>query len=609
MPHIPGTGAIFGIVSENGVAKDNSPVYLMDMRRDVGSGQMKVIAKQMTRQDGGFTFSSLNTQYNDYSIMVSDEDGAEPKNALIQDRIQPVPVHVGSGIFGDWYTRIMKSGAEVAIIPFPLSEKPLLPMGIGSRVLYGSTPLDATKLYGTPEVPGMSAIELNTASRMVTIGNRKALTGAFSLEFIFDFDSFDAVSTSLLISLGIHGGLTTGSTARTSRSGMSSYLAISKNKVLDYYADGSNLTASFDLSDLQGFKHIVVTFLSSTNVSLYVEGVLRSSIATNISIISAANFNLGIEVGGTNSNGLGAKCVIGPIVGYRRILSQQEVNANYNALFNNNQVPLVTGYAAELCKELPYFYYRFNESEHINGLFSELNYFDPSINTPEDFNKFVISDVSQIEYPINSPFIGQSAFRKPSNVTIKGSMNGIIGTPFSDQMTFCGWVNFSSDNPLSNESIIRFTAPPLFSSYYGYASRPDGLNNGWFKFYRNSSRKLSVDIFIGSSLSTHTFNYTPPANKWINFWYVIDMSTSSPSAKLYIGTEDEAPVLVGTLSIQKASIFNPTSYDSRTVVPFAGHFTVDVGESLGAGIRDIALLPLATKVERMTEIWLAKDIA
>ena len=88
MPHRPGVGAIFGVVSENGVAKPGAPVYLLDMRRDMGLGNAVLLAKQFTKTDGGFVFNGLDPNYADYAVFTTDEDSSgetDPyKNALIR---------------------------------------------------------------------------------------------------------------------------------------------------------------------------------------------------------------------------------------------------------------------------------------------------------------------------------------------------------------------------------------------------------------------------------------------------------------------------------------------------------------------------------------------
>lgn len=621
MPHKPGTGAIFGIVSENGVAKENSPVYLMDMRRDIGSGQMKVISKQMTRPDGGFMFSGLDTEYVGYSVMASDEDGAEPKNALIQDRVQPVPVHLGSGIFGDWYTRIMKDGANAAIIPWPVQEQPLLPLALSSRVKYGGANLDATKILSVPEISGMAAIELITTARMCTIGHAP-LSGLadFSIEFIFDFDSFGPTTTDLFIGSVMHTysagsspkAIGTGTEARDTENGGFAYqITISKTKLMKFsltQSAGSNtatLIETFDLSSLSGFKHVIVTYKATDRVNVYIQGDLFGTKITSVLPVSSGAFVSGIEIGGTQGTGFGANCIIGPIVTYSESLSASIAKEHFKALYSNNLIPMVTGYAAEICKETPIWYYRFNESYFDKGVFSELSKRNPTTGLPTSDKTLSFSDISQITHPVSSPFVGQSAFKKTAANTLSGGVSGLFGLPFRNQFSFTGWVYFENITPTSNETIIRFDSP------YAYNRQTGGANpapNGWFVLTRLTNKKIQLSLLIGSSFINSVFEYVASSSQWLNFWIVVDMrDISNLRAMLYIGTVDTQPVLVGTIPLPAGGLMSSASYQIDTSVPIGSGFNVQVAQNMECRLRDFAVLPCVTSLNRIVEIWESKD--
>lgn len=96
MPHKVGNGAIFGILSEDGVAKTGFPVTLLD--RTTG----KRVGRQYTDDNGGFVFNGLNTETDDYQVIGQDEDGETYKNAVIRDRIKPVPGYQGATYWGNW---------------------------------------------------------------------------------------------------------------------------------------------------------------------------------------------------------------------------------------------------------------------------------------------------------------------------------------------------------------------------------------------------------------------------------------------------------------------------------------------------------------------------
>ena len=105
MGHKAGIGAIFGIVTEEGVVKPDSPVVLLDRENK------KIVRRQNTDVNGGFTFNGLNEQEATYMVFATDEDGAEPKNALIQDRILPVPAYSGATLWANWEYVARRDGA------------------------------------------------------------------------------------------------------------------------------------------------------------------------------------------------------------------------------------------------------------------------------------------------------------------------------------------------------------------------------------------------------------------------------------------------------------------------------------------------------------------
>ena len=105
MGHKAGIGAIFGIVTEEGVVKPDSPVVLLDR------SNKKIVRRQNTDVNGGFTFNGLNEQEATYMVFATDEDGEEPKNALIQDRILPVPAYSGATFWGNWPFLAVRDGA------------------------------------------------------------------------------------------------------------------------------------------------------------------------------------------------------------------------------------------------------------------------------------------------------------------------------------------------------------------------------------------------------------------------------------------------------------------------------------------------------------------
>ena len=152
MPHSPGLGAIYGIVSENGVPQADVKVYLFDRTGP------KLLRTALSRADGGFEFAGLSTETTDYMVMTADETGdgialgvdedggailpegvTDPyKNALIQDRVKPVPIHMGTEYPAAWFSYISSLQPGI-VFPAPyasnrFTELALLSSGGNSQV-------------------------------------------------------------------------------------------------------------------------------------------------------------------------------------------------------------------------------------------------------------------------------------------------------------------------------------------------------------------------------------------------------------------------------------------------------------------------------------------
>ena len=624
MPHRPGTGAIFGIVSENGVAKSLSPVYLMDMRRDTGIGNAKIISKQMTREDGGFTFSGLNAEYTDYSVMVSDEDGAEPKNALIQDRVQPVPVHLGAGHFADWYGRIFKDGADSAIIPFPVEENVLRPLAYGGRVWYGGEAADPTELIDIPEIPGMAGIRLNTTSCLTTFNSQQlSAIGPRSVEFIIDLDSFTSNSTDLYIGVA-PGSQYAGTTYRaftTSPSGARNpergncalRLIVGKDKkvtvylssyIMDTPVNAPGNIGVFNLAAYSGLQHIILSYIPSTSLTLYVAGQLLENKPISVNHDVFDSKCPGFEIGGTN-NGYGVNCLIGPVVSYAEPLNAQQALEHYKSLFDNDLIPLRTGYADELGKEFPIWYYRFDDDDLSIGARSELGKYNVVTGAAKAHQTLFATDYTRITHPVSSPFLGQSAFSKPADVYLSRGDAAPPGFPFGNQFVFTGWVYFDTATPTTIETLLKFESPNVFNLSSGY---DNPASNGWFILRRGTDKKINAQIFVKGSLQNCDFNYVADAGQWLNIWLVADLRiTGMEKVSLYVGTETDAPTLVATASLPTGALFTTASFNPNTSVPFGTGFNAIVGQNMAGRMRDWAILPTVIKPERIAEIWVNKD--
>lgn len=80
---VGGSGGIFGIVSEDGVAMPNRGVSLFD--RDT----MYRLGYATTDEYGGYAFNGLNTE-KEFLLLSTDPSGPPYKNAIVWDRIKPI---------------------------------------------------------------------------------------------------------------------------------------------------------------------------------------------------------------------------------------------------------------------------------------------------------------------------------------------------------------------------------------------------------------------------------------------------------------------------------------------------------------------------------------
>ena len=76
-------GAIYGIVTEDGVVKVGCPVVLMSHT------ELRPIAETVTDVNGGYAFLNLDPESTDYMVFTVDNDGNPKKSALMLDYVQP----------------------------------------------------------------------------------------------------------------------------------------------------------------------------------------------------------------------------------------------------------------------------------------------------------------------------------------------------------------------------------------------------------------------------------------------------------------------------------------------------------------------------------------
>jgi hypothetical protein len=127
---ITGTGGIYGIVSEDGVAMPNRGVHLFD-RETMGR-----IGYATTNEYGGYGFNGLNPNM-EFMVLSTDPSGPPYKNAIVWDRIKPINTlsNTTNQTNGFWARRLRDSnfGGSLSIVSYVEGTFKQLRTGIGSH--------------------------------------------------------------------------------------------------------------------------------------------------------------------------------------------------------------------------------------------------------------------------------------------------------------------------------------------------------------------------------------------------------------------------------------------------------------------------------------------
>ncbi len=399
MPHKPGIGAIFGIVSEDGVAKQSFPVNLYD--RTDGAH----VSRQVTDENGGFVFNGLNADTNDYQVVAQDEDNPPYKNAIIRDRIQPVPGYQGANYWGNWRKLAFDLGAEVLfdgstdedgnlVPPYCASAVPTCRGAGGTNIV---KPVFAPSITpGAPDIPGldMNGTKLAVRQRQTRYSAADAVDKlhqnptSLSFEFVADFDNLKPAGESQgRVEWGLSGcrddrAVETESGYYYSYPIYASFDSSTKEITLfrnngngsqsNWRSYLSSLTPDNETPTLSGVCHCVVVINYGLEAFLYVNGeqVAHYALAGTNSYWGMYNSDtygrnifvgiIGYE-GSSNANYYygcnGIDGTLGPCAAYPFDLTAENVSDLYNALMVG-VTPKATGYMREVLIDRPAFYAR-----------------------------------------------------------------------------------------------------------------------------------------------------------------------------------------------------------------------------------------------------------
>ena len=625
--HRPGTGAIFGIVTEDSVVKVGSPVYLYDARRWAGVAQKRLLGVQLTRPDGGFVFNGLNVQYKDYVLSATDEDGEVPKNALIQDRVQPIPAHQGATWFTNWWAEALSDGAYSVIAAYPVmgDETRWRIGGLTNEIINHNQTADPTLLSLTPGAPQMAGMQLAggyLALSSIVVAPMSIANEALSIEWVIDLDSIES---------GTPTCYTFNSTASVGSSGTDSVTAFDISKFVSrivlrindggssvsIYAwtldnDGTSLTntnsqynthvLSASLAQYSGVVHIVATYRHGSRCNIFVDGV---SIAQTTSPPAfPRQFNMGMQrscwviVGNWSDAVTGATYKTGPAATYMRALEDEEVLAHYEALMTEDVLPNRSGYQKAVMSLHPQIYFRLNEP-----VIDVENHAWPLVDSEKAqglglrAGKLVTQVVGAVSPAQNSPVVGGNAMAFTGADRLRCDA-GIWMHASPDEVSFSCWVKFDQATPGSTETLLRQNIPISSTSY--------------FLVRRNTDGHLQVTTRRGGTHYTDTFTtYIPPADTWLQVFIRVDLSdVEDPYMELWVGTENDAPELKERLGVGVGVLFSPgaTSFIMPRMDTNPRYSRLEMAENLVGSLCEVAIYAQKITEDDMLAIWQAKDV-
>lgn len=366
MPHLPGTGAIYGVVAEDGTPKASSPVKLYDR----STGQL--LRSAQTEVDGSFKFTGLNPLTDDYQVLATDEDGGPSyKNAEIVDRITPTSMAQGTQWREGWYKTISKLGFHY-VWPAPAYDNRYSHV---PALNSGGTPCFAWALTGQCQFNQTSMIANAPELASVTVGNGAAtgiLVGGRGTPYITPLSTYVGHATTqvFVVDFSVSAGWLLGFLRHTDQAPLvisSPQLRVSfnfANKVLAVFGSATtanNTTptypgelvgssneetpngtqiASVTLSEPPtGVAMVTVVFVPGTFVKIYIDKTLQLNSSTNIPTLQV---NVALTTGGFLFTGYSATepypAATGPRLGFYaracRVITDSEVNDIHDSLFS-----------------------------------------------------------------------------------------------------------------------------------------------------------------------------------------------------------------------------------------------------------------------------------
>ena len=628
MPHRPGVGAIFGVVSENGVAKPGAPVYLLDMRRDMGLGNAVLIAKQFTKTDGGFVFNGLDPNYADYAVFTTDEDSSgetDPyKNALIRDRIQPISAHTGATWLANWWAQSALYGSNFRVVPYnvvpavvrshqipsnngiitnvPASDKVVgfvgtgvtnyVPYGVFNAYYVNSGSEGWLAAHGVPTSDYTTGSALSAYTFECVLDLTKARnTGVVQR---FGYNVFSSASAGLQRNFLIRDNY-------TGSMGSMFYVIFtpSTNKLALHFSNSydsnyvrpfevASEVASINLTSYSGIIHIAIVWRIAASVVFYVNGSAVSTITNTAVIPNLEGSFLGYtNVGAASTNSAAVFAM------YPKALTATEVQTLSECVING-RLPVLSGYMRQVFTYHPMRYYRMNDV--VTDLSADLiyNWTTYGDSKSKAHLKATTSTTSRYVFNEPSPVVGGNSVRLFGSSS--DYFTATYSAPYSignnHQLTFSGWVKLAGSQTNSGEL------------YYAPAVNDSTIVNA----YITTNLKPALTINVGGTDRTYTSSIALTANQWYFIVWTVSLYPDSSTVKLYIGTDSVAPTLAETFDNARLGY---TGYLYDLAVDnseWSWAKSARIGYNFNGWLAELALIPAALTSQDVVDLWNAKDV-
>ncbi|WP_395146965.1 LamG-like jellyroll fold domain-containing protein [Moraxella atlantae] len=556
MPHKAGNGAIFGIVSEDGVPSQKR-ITLMDR------SNLSIVAKTVSDNDGAYAFTGLNPDTDDYLAFAVDDTGDTTKKPIIYDKIRPISAHMGGLYWANWYLLSMSHEPLVQLLGVTdnASTNNFVLTGGAGRHYWGSfgdiLPNQNTVTQGAASLPTTQL--LNGALARWTKDQDNALinqpANAVTAEWVLDLSTVgsDVAVALVRVHVSVHYNNTDGLAYAATL--LSLQYAYTTGTVKLYRHDGTNgnniLWSNYPHSKLslcceyvlptaqrREVVHIAGAVLYGDTAALYVNGqeVARANLAsTNTKAGNYYTPRMFALIGSPNKNappvgiGFPASYTTGVVAFYGRALSSAQIKANYDALVKDT-LPQVTGYVKAVVQDYPSYLYLLNEP---NDLLVCVDRLRPNNLTDTAVKKVKLAQLSA----------STDTIVKGGGGTVFGGggmrSDNVFASPQSPRFVTVEFIAKPTSNSVSDWQMLISHADKNGTVYFEV--RRHNRTGNWVLAWRESGAEYLANFAAAIDISAIHH-------------YVFTVNKATGEARLYIDS-----AIVETVSVTKLNFDNPES--------------------------------------------------